>query len=79
MQSRCEIWLNKPIKFALWSACGIIFAGSDNELLATKLLPDSFWLVVVYKELEDDGFVITGFLTSRIAYLIKKDVVWKKV
>jgi hypothetical protein len=50
-----------------------------NELLAVNLLNNGKYLIVVYKETDiDDGFVITAFITSRMEYLNKKEVVWKK-
>ena len=33
-------------------------------------------LVVVYKELEADGFIITAFLTNKTHYLTKRKQVW---
>ncbi|MBI4789381.1 MAG: hypothetical protein HY782_20320 [Chloroflexi bacterium] len=40
-----------------------ILAGGAGELLATREIEAGKWLVVVYRELEKDGFVITAFLT----------------
>jgi hypothetical protein len=56
----------------------IIFSGSKNEFLAAKK-SNKHWIVTVYKEVNEiEGFIITAFVTSRINYLLKKDIVWKK-
>jgi len=56
----------------------IILTGSRDDLLATKKI-GRYWLVVVYKEMTaKDGFVMTAFITTRIGYLTKRRVVWKK-
>ncbi len=56
----------------------IIIKGRQNEFLATKKFTQK-WIVVVYKEISNkDGFIITAFLTSRIQYLLKKEIIWKK-
>ncbi|MBI4009203.1 hypothetical protein HY357_03145 [Candidatus Roizmanbacteria bacterium] len=56
----------------------IIVKGEGQELLAARK-SDKRWIVVVYKETDDgDGFIITAFITSRISYLLKKEILWKK-
>jgi len=47
-----------------------------GELLATKEAELGKWLVVVYRELDRDGFVITAFLTRRIASLERRRQLW---
>jgi hypothetical protein len=44
-----------------------IFAGAAGELLAVRELELGKYIVVVYRELEEDGFVITAFLTRGCA------------
>jgi hypothetical protein len=44
--------------------------------LAVKTQSDGKWLVVVYRELNDDGFIITAFLTRRSALLEKRVQIW---
>jgi len=34
--------------------------------------------IVVYKELSEDGFVITAFLTSSPEKIIKRGIIWQK-
>ena len=54
----------------------IIFSGESDEYLAVKI--KDHWIVVVYRELsKQDGFIITAFITSRISYLLKKEIVWQ--
>ncbi|MFN2395884.1 MAG: hypothetical protein ABR597_09375 [Bacteroidales bacterium] len=59
----------------------IIYKGSESENIATKQIiynEKPFFIVVVYKEVSDkDGFVITAFLTNKIEYLNKKEIIWK--
>ena len=49
--------------------------GGAGELLAVKAYGDK-QLVVVYKELDEGGFIITAFLTSKAQSLEKRKQVW---
>ena len=51
-------------------------AGGDGELLAVRELEPGKFLVVVYRELENDGFVITAFLTRRTHSLNRRKQLW---
>lgn len=53
-----------------------IFTGGYRELLAVRELEPQKWLVAVYRELEDNGFVITAFLTRRIQALARRRQAW---
>jgi hypothetical protein len=53
-----------------------ILAGGDGELLAIKPLDNGKILVVVYRECEEDGFVITAYLTRRINSLNQRQLLW---
>jgi hypothetical protein len=53
-----------------------ILAGSYGELLVVWELEPSKFLVVVYYELEGDGFVITAFLTRRSQSLNRGKQLW---
>ncbi len=56
----------------------MIFQGRQEEFLATKGL-NHHWLIVVYREDENDGFVITAFETSKIDSIKKfKKIIWVK-
>jgi len=53
-----------------------ILAGAAEELLALRQVERGKWLVVVYRELGDDGFVITAFLTRRTRSLERRTQIW---
>jgi hypothetical protein len=53
-----------------------IVAGDEGELLAIRTQQDGKILVVVYRELSNDGFVITAFITRRAASLNRRPHVW---
>lgn len=53
-----------------------VVAGNAGELLAIREIEIGKWLVVVCRELEDDGFVITAFLTRRIRSLERRRQIW---
>ncbi len=53
-----------------------ILEGNNGELLVIKALRDNKHLVAIYKELQEDGFVITAYLTKRINSLNKRKEVW---
>jgi hypothetical protein len=55
-----------------------ILEGNNGELLAIKLLGDNKYLVTIYKEAEEDGFVITAYLTKRINSLNKRKELWSQ-
>lgn len=53
-----------------------ILAGGAGELLATREIEPGKWLIVVYRENNSDGFVITAFLTRRIRSLDRRTQLW---
>ena len=53
-----------------------ILAGGAGELLAVREISAGKHLVVVYRELENDGFVITAFLTSKSDSLNRRKRLW---
>ena len=53
-----------------------IFAGAAGELLVVRELELGKYIVVVYRELEEDGFVITAFLTRRMRSLERRRQIW---
>ena len=54
----------------------MIVAGGAGELLAVREHEPGKWPVVVYRELNGDGFIITAFETSRIAGLRRRRQIW---
>ncbi|MMZ68473.1 hypothetical protein D1872_311660 [compost metagenome] len=55
-----------------------IVRGWTDELLAVRRI-DKKYLVVVYKELGNDGFIITAFITKRIGKVLRRGIVWRKM
>ena len=53
-----------------------VVAGNAGECLALREVEDGKWLVAVYGELNDDGFVITAFLTRRQGALERRKRLW---
>src|SRR5436189_225390 len=53
-----------------------ILAGGTGELLACREIEAGKCLVVVYREAQVDGFVITAFVTRRIASLNRRKQLW---
>ena len=59
---------------------GFILKGSKGECLAvTKVTRKKNWLVVPYKEVnQEDGFVLTAYFSSDLTWLLKKEIIWSK-
>ena len=53
-----------------------ILLGGEGERLAIRELEEGKYLVVVYREHPDDGFIITAFLTRRVRPLEKRRQLW---
>jgi len=53
-----------------------VLQGSDGELLGSRKLKSGKWLVVVYKERDDDGFIITAYSTRRERQLFRRAQLW---
>jgi hypothetical protein len=53
-----------------------IFAGQASERLAVREVEAGKWLVAVYRELGNDGFVIAAFLTRRVESLERRKQLW---
>ena len=54
----------------------MVVAGRARELLAIRGVRPARWLVVVYRELNGDGFIITAYSTSRTTSLRRRGQVW---
>ena len=59
-----------------------IVAGRKGEVIAlrhyeTTSISEKF-VVVVYPELTDDGFLITAFMTSQPETILRKGILWRK-
>ncbi len=54
-----------------------IYRGNEGALIATREIDPGKYLVVVYKEVADqDGFIITAFLTRRVRQLERRNKIW---
>ncbi len=53
-----------------------ILTGNEGALMALRELEPGRWLVVVYREDNNDGFVITAFPTRRINSLNRRQHLW---
>jgi len=56
----------------------VIFEGNAGELLAAREIETGKYLVAVYREVnQEDGFVITAFLTKRLKQLERRKKIWQ--
>jgi hypothetical protein len=55
-----------------------ILAGKGGEFLAVREIGPGKYLVVVYREVDRDGFVITAFVTSRVNSLNRRVQLWPR-
>lgn len=55
-----------------------IFQGSTDELLSAVYKREDKMLIVVYKETETDGFIITAYFTKHIEKIFKRKIVWQR-
>jgi len=53
-----------------------ILAGNRGELLAVREVEPGKYLVVVYREFQQDGFIITAFLTRKGQALHRRQQLW---
>ena len=53
-----------------------ILAGGEGEMLAIREQEPGKFLMVVYREMDADGFIITAFLTRRIHSLNRRQQLW---
>lgn len=55
----------------------LVTSGWFEEVIAIRKF-GVFYLAVVYREEETDGFVITAFLTRSRKYFEKRGIIWSK-
>ena len=54
-----------------------IYQGAQGEFLAVRKISKDKFLVVVYREIgQEDGFIITAFLTSKKKKLERRPKIW---
>jgi len=50
-----------------------IYKGKEGEYIAVRPMEERKYLIVIYREIsEEDGFIITAFITRRIKYLERR-------
>lgn len=55
-----------------------ILEGGHGEMLAVRQIGTRKWMIVVYRELHDDGFIITAFMTRREGWFSKRHLLWPR-
>ena len=56
-----------------------VFEGNEGELLAAREIEMGKYIVVVYRELnQEDGFIITAFLTKRWKKIERRKKLWPR-
>ena len=53
-----------------------ILEGQHEAMLAVRAIEPGAWLVVVYREIGDDGSIITAFRTSKSTSLARRRQIW---
>ena len=53
-----------------------IFFGGKGELIAVREWRAGMYAVVVYREMEEDGFVLTAYPTKRLSTLDRRQQAW---
>ena len=77
-EEHCELaGMRLEVPEAVASPSRILVGGAD-ELLAVGETIGGKHLVVVYRELIDDGFIITAFITSKTKSLKRRNQLWPK-
>ena len=56
-----------------------IYEGKAGELIALKEIEVGKYIVVIYKEIsQEDGFIITAFLTRRLESIERRAKLWSR-
>jgi len=75
LEEHPELVNSKPKLLEAISQPECILEGREGELLAMQEIQPGKWLIVAYRELINDRFVITAFLTRR-QYLTCRRQIW---
>ena len=76
IEEHCELACLRPEVMESIAQPERVLAGGAGELLAVREMEPGKWMVAVYREFKDDGFVITAFLTRRRAALERRKQLW---
>ncbi|KAA0265748.1 MAG: hypothetical protein EDM79_16560 [Chloroflexi bacterium] len=56
-----------------------VFEGNEGELLAAREIETGKYIIAVYREVsQEDGFIITAFLTKRWKSLERRKKIWQR-
>jgi hypothetical protein len=56
-----------------------IFEGHEGELLAAREVESGKYIIVAYREInQEDGFIITSFLTKRWKKMERRKKLWQR-
>ena len=75
-EEHCELAALRSMVVETMSHPQKILLGGEGELLAVREVENGKYLVVVYREHANDGFIITAFLTRRLRSLEKRRQLW---
>ena len=75
-QRHADIAANKDLLLQTISSPTRILAGNEGALMAIREIKPGKWLVVIYKEEQNDGFVVTAFSTRKINALNRRQQLW---
>ena len=77
VEEHCELAGMRNEVLEVVSDAERVVAGQAGELLALRMVEQDKALVVVYREARHhDGFIITAFLTRRLASIDRRQQVW---
>jgi hypothetical protein len=54
----------------------LVVLGDTGEYSALREIAKGKWLVVVYREQDEEGFIITAFTTRRAGYYLDRKQIW---
>ena len=76
IQRHADIADQKDLILRAIAAPERLLAGNNGALIAVQTLELGKWLVVIYKETQQDGFVVTAFSTRKANSLNRRQQLW---
>jgi len=76
IQRHADIADQKDLILRAIAAPERLLAGNSGALMAVQTLELGKWLVVIYKETQQDGFVVTAFSTRKANSLNRRQQLW---
>ena len=76
IQRHADLATQKDLLLKTISVPTRILAGNNEAMMAIQESEPGKWLVVIYKEEEADGFVVTAFSTRKINSLNRRQQLW---